>query len=93
MAPRTVDSTKISVLTEIRDSKDLLFGKFSNTFCKTDKEDRWKEILELAVGLGVVSQGKAWTYMRDVTWQNWRKQTVVRGMLYFGHLQPFPKLT
>ena len=73
---------KVQVLTLIRDKKDVLFGKFSSRLTKKDKDKAWEEVGEEAKALGVIGQERDAAYLRDTTWQNWRKRALV-GAYFF----------
>lgn len=57
--------------------KKILFGAPSNEITKEMKINAWKEINEYVKSIGVFSQNKDWTYLRDVWWLNVRKLTTV----------------
>ncbi|KAF2883832.1 hypothetical protein ILUMI_22334 [Ignelater luminosus] len=54
----------------------MFFGKFSEKLTKEDKDKKWEEITDEAKSLGVIGGAKSWTYLRDTTWQNWRKSAL-----------------
>ncbi|KAF2891034.1 hypothetical protein ILUMI_15139 [Ignelater luminosus] len=68
-----MESAKITILTRIRENKEMLFDKFSEKLTKEDKDKKWEEITDEAKSLGVIGGARSWTYLRDTTWQNWRK--------------------
>ena len=68
---------KCTILTMIRDNKELLFGKFSNTVSHAVKEEKWEEILSSAIAMNLVGSDKKCSDLRNVTWQNWRRSTMV----------------
>ncbi|KAF2886079.1 hypothetical protein ILUMI_20095 [Ignelater luminosus] len=74
-----MESAKIAILTRIRENKKMLFGKFSKKLTKADKDKKWEEITDKAKSLGVVEGAKSWTYLRDITWKNWRKTALKAG--------------
>ncbi|XP_063361666.1 uncharacterized protein LOC134650664 [Cydia amplana] len=65
---------KITILNMISDSKSVLFGKFDNKLTFEMKVNKWKEIAQRLNEMGVYD--KDWKYLRDTTWQNWRKRTI-----------------
>ncbi|CAL8121852.1 unnamed protein product [Orchesella dallaii] len=69
-------NAKIAVLDLINDNKDVLFGKLSETLTRESKEAKWGEIAEHAHALGAFPWHRTWDYLRDTTWQNWRKRFV-----------------
>lgn len=77
--------SKIELLKEIRESKEVLFGCFSQSITKHMKNEKWKEINEKAKALGLVSYDKDYTYTRDTVWQNIRKTSMVSQKFYLQH--------
>ncbi|KAF2882182.1 hypothetical protein ILUMI_24008 [Ignelater luminosus] len=47
-----MESAKITILTQIRENKEMLFGKFSEKLTKEDKDKKWEEITDAAKSLG-----------------------------------------
>lgn len=79
---------KIAILNVIRDNKDVLFGKFTNVLTHEVKVEKWKDIAEKVKASGIYC--KEWKYLRDTTWQNWRKRTIVSTnmkIIYYIHLK------
>lgn len=72
---------KIVLLKIIQDNKDVLFGKFSSTLSHEDKANKWKDITEQCISMGIINKDRDWKYVRDTTWQNWRKRTMVISVL------------
>lgn len=68
---------KLCVLEKIKRNKHIIFGQFSSTLTKYTKGKAWQEIGEYAKSIGVIPDGKQWTYIRDVWWPNVRKLSVV----------------
>lgn len=66
---------KISILNLIREEKDVLFGRFTSQLTHEQKVGTWKRVAEKATAIGAFSRD--WKYLRDTTWQNWRKRTIV----------------
>ncbi|ODM98800.1 hypothetical protein Ocin01_07882 [Orchesella cincta] len=69
-------NAKIAVLDLINENKEVLFGKLSDTLTREAKESKWAEIAEHAHALGAFPWHRTWDYLRDTTWQNWRKRFV-----------------
>ncbi|KAJ8898305.1 hypothetical protein PR048_003665 [Dryococelus australis] len=67
--------SKLSILNNIKDKKDILFAAFSEKYTKQNKLKAWQEIHERASGLGLIPPGKDATYTRDTFWQNLKKNT------------------
>lgn len=72
------NSAKISVLKAIENEKDILFGQFSSTLTKQDKDKAWEKIFEIAKHVMELDDTKKCQYLRDVMWQNWRRSAMVR---------------
>lgn len=68
-------NNKLTVLNLIYENKEILFGKISNTLTPGFKVQKWKEIANQLVELEIFE--KDWKYLRDTTWQNWKKRAVV----------------
>lgn len=69
--------SKLAILKDIKDKKDVLFGSFSDKQTKQDKLRAWEDIHNKACGLGLIPAGKDITYTRDTFWQNLKKNTMV----------------
>jgi DNA repair photolyase len=65
------------ILERIRDQRDILFGRFTDSLKKVDKERAWNQIALDAQMLGYFPNNRNGGYLRDTTWQNWRKRFVV----------------
>lgn len=61
---------------EIEKKRDILFAAFSNTITKTTKDAAWEAIAEKAKSVNVIGAQKNGKFLRDVTWQNWRKRAI-----------------
>lgn len=59
---------------KIEQNRNILFGTLSS---KRDKDVGWEEIAIHAQALGLLSVDKNGKYMRDVTWANWKKRSIV----------------
>lgn len=81
---------KVTILKLILENKDTLFGQFSESLTKVDKERKWNEIADEAKALGVMGSGKAWSYLRDIIWQNWRRRAVVSLVNLLTIYTPMP---
>ncbi|KAF2901498.1 hypothetical protein ILUMI_04681 [Ignelater luminosus] len=73
-----MESAKITILTRIRENKEMLFGKFSKKLTKEDKDKQWEEIIDEAKSSGVIGGAKSCTYLHNTTWQNWRKRALAK---------------
>lgn len=71
------DSNKITLLTFMKERKEVLFGRFTNTLTNSKKEEAWKEVLEVAKELKLCDESKDFKHTRDVIWQNIKKRTTV----------------
>lgn len=71
-------ASKITVLRAMEDQKDILFGQFSSTLSKQDKDRAWEEIFEKAKEVLKLDDKKNCQYFRDVMWQNWRRSALVK---------------
>lgn len=72
---------KMMILNLISDNKAILFGKFDNNITFDMKIKKWKEIVQELQVQGIYD--KDWKYLRDTTWQNWRKRTIVSSKFKF----------
>lgn len=66
---------KMMILSIIKEKKELLFG---NTSTKADKMNEWQNIYFKCLALGLVREGKDYTYVRDVFWQNLKRTALVK---------------
>lgn len=62
---------KITILNFIIKEKYILFGKFLSLLTHEVKTKTWIDINEKVTAVGIFN--KYWKYLRDTTWQNWRK--------------------
>jgi hypothetical protein len=74
------NNNKITILSLVYENKEVLFGRFSEKLTHDMKINKWKEIAEQLKSLGIFS--KDWKYLRDTTWQNFRKRTIVSIFLF-----------
>lgn len=70
------DSAKIKLLEFIRAERTLLFGAFSSSITKKQKNDVWEKITIKAISLGLAAANRSAAYIRDTYWQNLRKRTI-----------------
>ena len=82
MPPKVDNDLRITLLSYIRDSKEILFGKLSDTLTADEKNKKWDELASRARSLGVIGAEKDGHYLRTTTWQNWRKRAVVRIVFF-----------
>lgn len=69
---------KIMVVQKIGENKETLFGSYSGTVTKQSKEQKWQEILDYAISIGLKHKDD-WKYFRDTTWgQNWKARATKR---------------
>lgn len=73
--PRMTEDQRMTLLNLIKDKKDILFGEFAPTLTWQKKKDTWDEIASTAKALGLCN--KTGEFIRDTTWQNWRKRSLV----------------
>lgn len=79
-------SAKLTILQRIKDNKNTLLGKLSDTLTRDMQRQKWEEIAAEAKALGVIAENRRWTYLRDATWQNWRKRSIVSSaMKHFNY--------
>lgn len=70
---------KMMILSIIKEKKELLFGNTSSTLTnKADKMNEWQNIYFKCLALGLVREGKDYTYVRDVFWQNLKRTALVK---------------
>lgn len=69
------------ILSIIKEKKELLFGTTSNTRTKIDKMNEWQNIYLKCLALGLVREGKDYTYVRDVFWQNLKRTALVKYII------------
>lgn len=69
--------SKTVILTMIKEKKGILFGSLPHPLTNEDRHEAWKEVSEKAKSLGILKSNKSWEYIRDVTWANWKRRTLV----------------
>jgi len=69
------EDQKLTMLAMIREKKDLLFAELSSSVTWQKKEAAWDDVASRARAIGIYS--KSGRYLRNTTWQNWRKRAVV----------------
>lgn len=78
MASNSTKSLKqLSFLQKLLENKHILFGKYSASLNRSLKQAKWVEIRDFAVSTGIITNDKTFTFVRDVTWGNLRKRTMV----------------
>lgn len=68
---------QVGFLQKVLENKDVLFGKFTNEITRNTKQDKWTEMRNYAVSLGLITCDKDYSFVRDNTWGNIRKKTMV----------------
>lgn len=71
---------QISFLQNILENKDVLFGKFTNSLTRATKQEKWTQVTNFAIALGLITNDKDYTFVRDNTWGNMRKKTLVSAL-------------
>ncbi|KAJ9581681.1 hypothetical protein L9F63_023145 [Diploptera punctata] len=69
---------KENFLRKILENRNILFGTFSPTVTKEIKKTLWREIRDYAVEIGVVTNDKDYSYVRDTTWPNMKSRTMLK---------------
>lgn len=68
---------KLLFLSNVKDKKNLLFGKFSNELTRENKQKAWKDIVDiLKVHNVALAKEKDLSYFRDTVWPNLKRYTV-----------------
>lgn len=67
---------RISIVREINEAKDTLFGPFCLERSIQMKVRMWSDILEKAKSLGLVAANRDYSYMRDIYWQNIKRHSL-----------------
>jgi hypothetical protein len=71
------DAGKMALLAKILESKEVLFGKFSEKLTNKDKELKWSEIRQNMVAEGFTKyEDKNWKQLRDVDWATTKKRSI-----------------
>lgn len=65
---------KLHILETIRDNKDVLFSPGQTPTTLELKVQVWKNIADEARRIGYPNH---WKHLRDTTWKNWRRRTLV----------------
>lgn len=71
---------KIIFVKEICERKTVLFGYFSASLTKREKEEAWIDIVAVCrnqYGFNPAPEGKDWRYVRDKVWGNLKANTLV----------------
>jgi hypothetical protein len=68
---------KLLLLQCIKERKDILFGAFCNVITKDKKRESWEEIVGILKANGITYTKDA-AYLRDTTWVNMKRATMVR---------------
>lgn len=66
----------LNFLRKIFELKADLFEAFSATATKETKKKAWSAVRDYAVSIGLITNDKDYTYVRDTTWTNLRKRTM-----------------
>jgi len=66
---------KVCLLKMILENKKNMFGQFSPHLTNSEKQAAWDEVAEKGKAMGIYSHSG--NYLRETTWQNWRKRAVV----------------
>lgn len=72
---------KVSLLSMINEKKNILFGSFSSTLTKIDRENAWKEVHVRALSLQLITADKSWTFVRDNLFGTWKSRALVRDKI------------
>lgn len=67
----------LSFLQKLKEKKEVLFGKFSDTLNRGVKQEEWEEVRKFCIAIGLVTVDKDFSYVRNNTWGNLRKKTMV----------------
>lgn len=70
------DNSKIKLLELIRENRTVIFGAFSSSCTKAQKNQLWNDITTKAISLGLIPAHRDAKYVREVYWQNIRRRTV-----------------
>jgi hypothetical protein len=66
----------LNVLRKIFELKTELFEAYSASATKETKKNAWTAVRDYAVSIGLITNDKDYTYVRDTTWTNLRKRTM-----------------
>ena len=69
--------SKLELLNFINSSRDILFGRLSDRLTHEEKIRKWNDVAEKAKELQIIQGHHDGKYVRDTTWQNWRKRAIV----------------
>lgn len=75
---RIEESQRLAVLKLIQSKKDILFAQSASagkSNAHQTKEEIWDDIAASARAIGV--SARSGSFLRGVTWQNWRKRVLV----------------
>lgn len=64
----------------ILENKKELFDQFGPNITKETRRKTWSQVRDYAVSIGLVTNNRDTTYVRDTTWQNLRGRTMVSSI-------------
>ncbi|CAG7733861.1 unnamed protein product [Allacma fusca] len=70
------DTHKLTILTMIREQKEVLFGKFSSDMENQNKEKAWNEVLLKSQSIGICNGNRDWKFLRDKMYGVWKSRTL-----------------
>ena len=61
---------QLSLLQKIQNDKEILFVKICSTLTRTTKQEKWNEVKEYAVSIGIITNDNDFAHVRDTIWGN-----------------------